>query len=29
VDFEKVDENNMAGSLPGMFTVKGSRIIKE
>jgi hypothetical protein len=29
MDFEKVDENNMDGSLLGMFTTKGSRIIKE
>ncbi len=29
MDFEKVDDNNMEGSLLGMFTAKGSRIIKE
>jgi hypothetical protein len=28
MDFEKVDENNIAGSLLDMFTTRGSRIIK-
>jgi hypothetical protein len=29
MDFEKVDENNIKGSLLGMFTAQGSRKLKE